>query len=203
MNHLHPRRLQRVDQAGAVPRAVALLLALLAPTLGLAADYRALPGSTLAFSSTFQGERFTGHFKSFAPALRFDPARLADSRFEVAIDLASVDSQNTERDDGLRSTDFFNVHRQAQAHYVATRFRSLGQGRFVADGVLSLNGASKPVPLTFTWSGGAKPVLNGTATVRRLDFQVGSGEWADTSLLPNDVLVTTRLQLAPTQVAPR
>lgn len=179
------------------PRACVLLLAALAPAMAFAASYKALPGSTLGFSSTFQGERFTGRFKTFAPVLRFDPAKLGDARLDVSIDLASVDTQNTERDDGLRSTDFFNIHKQAQARYVATKFRALGQGRFVADGVLSLNGASKAVPLTFTWTGGAKPVLNGTATVRRLDFQVGTGEWADTELLPNDVQVSTRLQLAP------
>lgn len=160
-------------------------------------DWKTLAGSTLGFSSVFQGENFSGRFKAFTPVLRFDPAQLASARFEVTIDLASVDTRNSERDDSLRSTDFFNVHKQAQARYVATKFRALGQGRFVADGVLSLNGASKAVPLAFTWTGGAKPTLNGSATVHRLDFKVGLGEWADTSLLPNDVAVTTRLQLAP------
>ncbi len=159
------------------------------------ADWKARPGSTLGFASVFQGEKFSGRFKSFTPLLHFDPAQLAGARFDVSIDLASVDSQNSERDDGLRGADFFNVHKQAQARYVATKFRALGQGRFVADGVLSLNGVAKAVPLAFTWTGGANPVLTGTATVHRLDFQVGTGDWADTSVLPNDVQVTTRLLL--------
>ena len=175
----------------------ATAFALLAPSLVRAADWTASPGSTLGFSSVFQGATFTGKFARFTPVIRFDPAQLSASRFDVAIDLASVDTQNNERDDGLRSVDFFNVHAQAQARFVASKFRALGKGRFVADGVLSLNGASKPVALTFTWTGGAKPVLNGTATLRRLDFNVGSGEWADTSVLPNEVKVTTRLVLAP------
>ena len=162
-----------------------------------AADWKALAGSTLGFSSVFQGEKFSGRFKVFTPVLRFDPAQLASARFDVAIDLASVDTQNSERDDSLRSSDFFNIHKQAQARYVATKFRALGQGRFVADGVLTLNGTSKAVPLAFTWTGGAKPTLNGSAAVHRLDFHVGMGDWADTSLLPNEVAVTTRLQLAP------
>lgn len=160
-------------------------------------DWKALPGSTLGFASVFQGEKFSGRFKAFTPVLHFDPAQLAKSRFDVTINLASVDTRNSERDDSLRSADFFNVHKQAQARFVAGKFRALGQGRFVADGVLSLNGASKAVPLTFTWTGGAKPTLTGSATVHRLDFHVGIGEWADTSLLPNDVAVTTRLVLAP------
>jgi polyisoprenoid-binding protein YceI len=173
-------------------------------TLGLAlsaaasaADWRALPGSTLGFRSTMQGEPFDGRFARFTPTIRFDPAQLAGARFDVAIDLASVGTNNSERDEGLKSMEFFNVKKQPQARYVATRFRALGQGRFVADGVLTLNGASRPVPLAFTWTGGAKPVLAGSAVVKRLDFSVGTGEWADTELLPNDVRVTTRLLLAP------
>ncbi len=176
---------------------LAVALALLAPSLALAADWIALPGSTLGFSSVFQGEKFTGKFAKFTPTIRFDPAQLPASRFDVAIDLTSVDTQNSERDDGLRSADFFNVRAHAQARYVATKFRALGQGRFVADGVLTLNGASKATALTFTWTGGAKPVLTGTAIVRRLDYKVGTGDWEDISVLPNDVQVTTRLLLAP------
>lgn len=162
-----------------------------------AADWRMQPGSTLGFRSSMQGEAFTGRFARFAPTLRFDPAKLAGARFDVVIDLASVGTNNAERDDALKSLEFFGVKKQPQARYVATAFRALGQGRFVADGVLTLNGRSKPVPLAFTWTGGARPVLAGSATVKRLDFGVGTGEWADLSVLPNDVQVTTRLVLAP------
>jgi YceI-like domain. len=62
---------------------------------------------------------------------------------------------------------------------------------------LSLHGVSKPVTLTFTWTPGAKPVLSGKATVKRLDFGVGGGDWADTSLLPNEIAVSTKVILQP------
>ena len=161
------------------------------------ADWSAQPGSTLGFSTSFQGETFEGRFQKFAPTIRFDPTRLADSRFDVRITLASADTRNEERDDTLRGSDFFNSGKLPEARYVASRFRALGGNRYVADGVLSLRGVSKPVPLAFTWSGGGKPVLVGEATLRRLDFGVGGGEWSDTEVLPNEVKVTTRLVLAP------
>jgi polyisoprenoid-binding protein YceI len=176
--------------------AAALFFATAAP-VARAADYKAGPGSTLGFASSFEGEAFSGRFARFTPTIRFDPAKLAASRFDVAIDLASVDTQSDERDEALRSTEFFNVRKLAQARYVATRFRALGKGRYVADGTLSLNGVSKPVALTFSWTAGAKPVLNGTATLKRLEFGVGTGDWADTSVLPDAVSVTTRLLLVP------
>lgn len=164
--------------------------------LAQAAPYRVLPGSTLGFSASFDGDGFEGRFARFTPSIEFDPKQLASSRFDVRIELASADTKNSERDEMLHGNGFFNASKQPQARYVATRFRALGGNRYVADGVLTLNGLSKPVPLAFTWSGGAKPVLVGSASLKRLDFGVGTGEWADTSDLPNEVRVTTRLLLA-------
>jgi polyisoprenoid-binding protein YceI len=56
---------------------------------------------------------------------------------------------------------------------------------------------SKPVTLTFTWTPGAQPVLSGKATVKRLDFGVGGGDWADTSNIPNEVAVSTKVVFKP------
>ena len=55
----------------------------------------------------------------------------------------------------------------------------------------------KPVTLNFTWTPGAKPVLAGKASVKRLDFGVGEGEWADTSLIPNEIAVSTKVLFVP------
>ena len=175
---------------------IVAIMAIAAAGLAAAAPYRVLPGSTLGFTASAQGDEFQGRFSRFTPIIQFDPKQLAKARFDVRIDLASADTRNTERDEALHGDGFFNVRKQAQARYVASRFRALGGNRFVADGVLTLNGISKAVPLTFTWSGGAKPVLVGSAAMKRLDFGVGTGEWADTEELPNEVRVSTRLLLA-------
>lgn len=159
------------------------------------ADYVALPESTLGFSASFQGEAFDGKFARFTPQIRFDPAKLATSRFDVRIQLASANTRNDERDEMLRSSEFFDAAAKPEARYVATRFRALGGNRYAADGTLTLHGVSKPVVLNFTWTAGAKAVLSGEATLKRLDFGVGTGDWADTELLPNEVKVKTRLAL--------
>ena len=83
------------------------------------------------------------------------------------------------------------------AHYRATTFRHLGGDRYAADGTLSLHGASKPVTLTFEWKPGAMPVLSGKATVRRLDFGIGGGDWADTELIPDAIAVSTKVVFKP------
>ena len=175
---------------------VLILILAVSARAGQAADYVALPESTLGFSASFQGEAFEGKFATFSPRIRFDPAQLGSSRFDVRIQLASANTRNDERDLMLRSVDFFDSAKQPEARFTASRFRALGGNRFAADGTLSLHGVSKPVLLSFTWTPGAKAILTGDATLKRLDFGVGSGDWTDTELLPDAVRVKTRLVLA-------
>jgi polyisoprenoid-binding protein YceI len=167
-----------------------------APAVAAATAWRVLPGSTLGFTATYQGEDFEGRFARFTPSIVFDPAHPESGRFDVAIQLASADTRNEERDEMLRGEGFFNSGKTPAARYRASRFRALGGGRFVAEGQLSLNGITRPVALAFSWSGGPRPVLAGTATLKRLEFGVGTGEWTDTELLPDTVRVKTRLLLA-------
>ena len=176
---------------------LALASLLLAAAPAMAADYVQAPGSTLVFASNYQGETFTGKFGSFTTTMSFDPKQLATSKLDVAIQLAGTQTGNKDRDDTLVSADFFNVGKFAQARYTATKFRALGGNRYAADGTLTLRGASKPVTLTCTWTPGAQPVLSGKATVKRLDFGVGGGDWADTSTIPNEVAISTKVVLKP------
>lgn len=172
--------------------------ALLAASLGAnAADWNTdAAASSLTFSGKAEGEAFTGHFKEFTPSIRFDPADLAASRFEVSIALASADSQNTDRDDTLQGSDFFATKRFPQATYTATAFRDLGEGKFAADGTLSLRDVEKPVTLTFSWSQDRDAAtLDGTAQVNRLDFDVGGGDWSDASTIAHEVGIATTLKL--------
>jgi polyisoprenoid-binding protein YceI len=131
--------------------------------------------------------------------LSFDPARLADAKLDVIIPLATATTGNADYDDNLRGGDFLDTAQFAQARYTATRFRALGGNQYAADGMLSLHGVSKPVTLTFTWTPGARPVLSGKATVKRLDFGVGGGDWADTGLIPDAIAVSTKVVLQPAQ----
>jgi polyisoprenoid-binding protein YceI len=176
------------------PAAVAAALtALLASAPALAADYVQAPGSTLVFATKYDGEVFTGKFPGFQTTLSFDPANLAASKLDVAIPLAGANSGNGDRDATLQGADFFNVAKFATAHYRASTFRALGGNQYAADGTLELRGVSKPVTLTFTWNPGAQPVLTGKATVKRLEFGVGGGDWADTKTIPDETAISTKV----------
>ena len=51
--------------------------------------------------------------------------------------------------------------------------------------------------LEFTWTPGPQPLLAGKASVRRLAFGIGSGDWSDTDLIPDAIAISTRVRLTP------
>jgi len=183
------------------PAAVsAALVALLAASAN-AADYVQAQGSALSFASQYDGMTFTGRFPEFETRLSFDPDDLASARLDVSIALASAITGNRDRDSTLKTADFFNVARFASARYSARTFRALGDNRYAADGTLELKGVEKPVTLTFTWTpaaaAGAPAILSGSATLKRLEFGIGSGDWSNTSTIPDEVAIATKVRLLP------
>ena len=106
------------------------LAALLASAAANAADYRAEAGSTLGFRATYMDEAFDGRFARFTPEIRFDPANLAASRFDVRIVLASASTNNEERDQMLVGPEFFDATGAAEQPTQPATAPWLGAGTF-------------------------------------------------------------------------
>lgn len=173
-------------------RALAVLAIAAAPLY--AAQWQATaPQSRLTFTAVQAGAEFQGQFKRFTANVAFDPTKPADCAFEVTIDTASVDSQDQERDDTMKSADLLDVKQFPQAHYVAKGCSVQGQ-QFVSRGKLTLRNASREVPIAFVFDG---KTLKGSARLKRLDFGVGQGDWQDTEWVGNDVNVGFVLQAKP------
>jgi polyisoprenoid-binding protein YceI len=152
--------------------------------------------STLTFVGTQAGAKFEGSFRKFTADISFDPRNLAGARFDVAVDLNSIDTQDKERDDTVKGPELFDTARYPQARYVADQFTSRGGAKFAANGKLTLRGVTKDVPLQFTFEPGADGAwLKGSTTIKRLDFGIGQGDWADTDAVGNEVEVRFALQL--------
>jgi polyisoprenoid-binding protein YceI len=154
--------------------------------------------SNLAFTGTYQGESFEGRFKRFDAEIDYDPADPAQAKFDVTVDIASVDTANTERDQALPGKDFFDTAQFPKARFVTTRFRKDANGEVLADGTLNLRGVRKPVTLVVKFApNGNSATLDVSTTLKRLDFGIGSGDWADTSMIGNEVTVRGHLLLRP------
>jgi len=174
-----------------------LLLALALPGAAAATDYTVqADASTLGFAGTFQGEAFQGHFGQWSAAISYDDTDPAQSKFDVEVILASARTGDSDRDSTLPGPDFFNTEKFPKAHFVTTGFHRDG-AQMIADGQLTLRGVTRPVSLKVDFKPqGDDATLDVSGTLQRLDFGVGGGEYADTSVIGADVQVTAHLQLA-------
>lgn len=162
--------------------------------------------STLEFQFVQAGAKTTGRFTRFTANVDFLPADLAKGKIDVAIDMASADTRDKERDETLRTPALFDSAKFLRATYQASHFTPKGKG-FEGHGKLTLRGVTRDVPITFTFEPGTdagKPsaTLKGTATIKRLAFGVGQGEWKSTEWISDDVQVNFSLLLRPRAGAP-
>lgn len=177
----------------------AFILAALACCPAAIADVRQADGAagTLEFRATQAGAKFTGAFRRFHVALDFDPVKPAAGRLDVTVETGSVDTQDGERDQILRGPDFFSIEKYPQATFHATRFERAGAG-WRATGELTIRGVKQEVPVSFTLApAGATSEMKGTASLKRLPFGLGQGDWASTEWIGDDVDVRFDLKLAP------
>ena len=154
--------------------------------------------SSIEFTATLAGGEFTGKFQRFVAAIAFDPANLAGSRFRVEIETGSADTADADRDVALAGDEFFAVSRWPKATYEASQFAAAGPGQYQARGKLTIRGIAREVPVTFTFkptADGSGAILSGRASVRRLDFGIGQGEWQDTKWLGDGVRIRFELTL--------
>jgi Uncharacterized conserved protein len=152
--------------------------------------------SKLTFVGIQADAQFESAFERFTADIKFDPKDLAGSCFEVKIDMASVDSQDSERDDTMKSDDLFAVKQFPTAHYVADKFIAKGGNKFTGAGKLTLRNVTREVPIEFTFEQkNGSAWLKGSAQLKRLDFGVGQGDWKETKEVGNDVKVSFVLLL--------
>ena len=102
----------------------------------------------------------------------------ADSSVTATIDLSSIDTGNQQRDDHIRSADFFEVETYPTMTYRSTGVRQDGND-LILDGQLTLKGVTKDVPLRLELNGfgpdafgGTRAGFTATADINRRDFGV-------------------------------
>jgi polyisoprenoid-binding protein YceI len=190
-----PRSASHITRLVLVP--IAALVCAIGAVVAAASQWNMQPrDSKLTFVGKQAGAEFEGTFERFVSDIRFDPQDLAGSHFDVRIDLASVNSRDSERDDTIRGPDLFAVKQFPTGHYVADKFSARGGNKYAATGKLTLRDVTRDVPIEFTFEKNASGAwLKGEATLQRLEFGVGQGEWKDTETVGNEVKVRFALLL--------
>ncbi len=181
----------------------ALTIALAAATLaGPALSKQVVSAqSEISFVSRQMGVPVEGKFRQWTAQIAFDPKQAVAGKVGFTIQTGSASFGSPETDAEVPKAPWFNVAKFPTASFASSAIKPLGGGRFEVAGTLSIKGGSQPVvvPVTVVQSG-ASSTASGSFTIKRLDFKIGEGEWADTSMVANDV--TVKFKLALTGMAP-
>ena len=183
--------------------ALALAAALIGAAVPLALAQPAAPaaqlvpaGSEVSFTTRQMGVPVEGRFNRFNARIALDPRKPAAGSVSFTVDTASARFGVAEIDAEIGKPVWLSPAQFPQAVFQSTAIRAAGPGKFDVQGKLTLKGTSRDltVPVQLTQSGG-QSTATASFTLKRLEFRVGENEWADTSMVANDVLVRLRLQL--------
>ena len=97
-----------------------------------------------------------GSFNQFDAAIEADPHDLTTADISFTVDLTSVDTNNGDRDNHLRSPDFFDVEKHPKMTFNATRIEKTGEGRYKVTGDLSLHGVTRSETFDVVFEGEGK-----------------------------------------------
>jgi polyisoprenoid-binding protein YceI len=152
--------------------------------------------SEVQFTARQMGVPLEGHFKKFDAQISFDPAKPATSKIAFTVDTGSATMGSRETDSELPKPTWFNVPQFPQASFQSSTIKALGAGKFEVTGKLSIKGTARDVvvPVTLVQSG-ATTTATGVLPLKRLAFKIGENEWADTSMVADDVQVKFKLAL--------
>ncbi|HMF94872.1 MAG TPA: YceI family protein [Vicinamibacterales bacterium] len=121
--------------------------------------------------------RVRGRFADFSGTVVFDPAMPQASSITFTIDAGSVDTNADDRDQHLRSDDFFAVDKHPTITFVSSHVTKKSEDRFDVEGTLTIRGVAKTVTLPVTHLGEAKDPWGNTRvgfetelTINRKDF---------------------------------
>jgi polyisoprenoid-binding protein YceI len=153
-------------------------------------------GNSLTFTFVQEGAASKGTFKQFATALRYDEKALASSSLDVKVQMASVDTQEKERNELITGSDLFDAAKFPVAQYVASSFAKRADGGLEAVGKLTIRNITHDLRLPLTLKPTAKGLeLSGKTSFRRLDYGVGQGEWKSTEGVGDEVKIEYAVSL--------
>jgi len=136
-------------------------------------------------------------FKKFAAVIDYDAAKPDTAKATVDIDTASIDLGDPEYNHEVAKKEWFNAAQFPKATFVSSSIKPAGAGKFNVAGKLTIKGKTADVafPMTVKTEAG-KQVFEGTLPIKRLAYNIGEGEWKDTSTVADDVLIKFRVTAA-------
>lgn len=146
-----------------------------------------------------------GRFTAFEGKILFDDKDATKSSVNVTIKTPSVNTDNTGRDNDLRSAGYFDVEKFPEITFQSKSIEKKGND-YVAHGTLTIHGVSKDVDIPFELKGpvdagkGGKVMgVHGSLTVNRQDYGITKSPAA---MISNDIKIDLNVEARMASPAP-
>ena len=143
-----------------------------------------------------------GQFRKYGGTVKIDPKDFTRSSFEGEVEVASIDTGNPDRDNHLRTGDFFDAPNNPKILFKSTRIEGKGGSEYVVHGDITIRGVTKPLTLEVEFHGTSKDPygrnlagVTARGSVNRKDFGVSYNAVLETGGFAISDKVTLELEL--------
>ncbi|HEU0189000.1 MAG TPA: YceI family protein [Gallionella sp.] len=153
--------------------------------------------SSITFVSKQMNVPVEGSFRKFTAQISVDPAKPETGKASIELDLASIDTGNADADEEVAGKAWFDTKNSHVASFTSGSIAGIGNGRYEATGRMTIKGKTLDIktPFTLRQTSGVL-LIEGAFPLKRLDFNIGTGIWADTSVVADEVQIRFSLAVA-------
>ncbi len=144
-----------------------------------------------------------GSFPEFTGELYFDPDNPAQSKLSFTVEVKSINTGIPQRNDHLKTAEFFDAEKYPEMKFVSTSFTSAGDSIYNVQGKFTVKGKEYDLVLPLKFEGikdnpmaeGQQVIgFNGNVTIDRLAHGVGTGKYYTMGVVGKDVDVLVTIE---------
>jgi polyisoprenoid-binding protein YceI len=152
----------------------------------------------------------SGSLKSFEAAIETQGEDFTTAQISLSADMASISTNNDQRDAHLRNSDFFEVEQYPELQFTSTKLEKIDSDTFALFGDLTIKGVTRPVKLNVEFNGVTKDPWGGdragfviTGKINRSDWGINFNAALETGgvVLSEEVRIVSEVQLVKQAVS--
>ncbi|HEX5170695.1 MAG TPA: YceI family protein [Cyclobacteriaceae bacterium] len=124
------------------------------------------------YSIKFDGGDPSGEFTALTGTIQFDEQNLAASKFDMSIEVASINTGNGMKNTHAKSANWFDAEKYPNITFTSSAITKAGDG-YEAKGILAMHGMQKEITIPFTFTNNT---FSGNIEVSRMDFGLDDGK---------------------------
>lgn len=135
-----------------------------------------------------------GKFKRFNAQIDYQAAKPEASKAAIEIDIPSFDLGDADFNKEVLKKEWFNAAQFPKAGFVSSSIKPVGGNRLDVAGKLTIKGKTADVVFPVIYKqNGTEQIFEGVLPIKRTAFNIGEGEWKDTSMVADEVKIKFRI----------